>query len=705
MTSYRCSLKNNEGLTIFLHKSLERVTTKIKCVNKKFLMIIIKCDTPLLLVNLHAPSTSDIRTKTLFFNKLANKIKNIFNNNRYNPLRNMKIIIGGDFNLKIRGIKKISSHKDYLTSLTNLLNTEIIDAYEYINPHCLNPTYISYSKRKQTNNLNTNTKKLKDSILDYFYIDIKLKNKIHACNLLTNNYYNSDHEPLSLKITLNNFNANYPIHKHIFQERLKTRAIDHKQLKNILSTNAVKPLTNFKKELLSNSNPTIIEVNNILTKFTKNLYLELKKHLEVTKSPSNKRDKFKYIHHPEIVKLKRERKKWKKKKNNQKLINKLTANPDYEITPLEQVLIKNNFILLKLPPHKDILTFSDLLIIKDELNIKLSILTKNINKIILKMRIKNENKFLKKLNNNGDKQNKNFFNFIKNLNNNNSEINYLSKTSNGKTIYFDTNSSMIMHMHDTWQEVFKYTGFGSFGLPISYKQYPYPKINKPNDNITLTEVTKAIQNSNSYSSPGMSNIGAEIYKHGPTQTPQVLLQLFKTIWKLEQIPLTWKKAKMIMFQKKEKVSNALDFRPITLLDTEYKLYTSILNHKLNQQLEENDVISDLQFGFRKNRTTNMAHRLFHNIIEHSKIHNKNLFIIYIDFQKAFDSVEHWAIEEALEMAGISTKLSKNIMSLYDNLVSEIITTFGSIEIFINKGVRQGDGLSTTIFITFINSPP
>ena len=111
---------------------------------------------------------------------------------------------------------------------------------------------------------------------------------------------------------------------------------------------------------------------------------------------------------------------------------------------------------------------------------------------------------------------------------------------------------------------------------------------------------------------------------------------------------------------------------------------------------------DNQFGFRKNRTMGMAHRLYHNIIQYSINNNKNLFVLYIDFKKAFDSVEHWAIYKMLSDYGISDKLKQNIMSLYTSLRAEINMPYGNIIININRGVRQGDGLSTLLYILFIN---
>ena len=111
---------------------------------------------------------------------------------------------------------------------------------------------------------------------------------------------------------------------------------------------------------------------------------------------------------------------------------------------------------------------------------------------------------------------------------------------------------------------------------------------------------------------------------------------------------------------------------------------------------------DNQFGFRKHKTTGIVHRLYHNIIQYSINKNRDLFSLYIDFKKAFDSVEHWAIGKMLSDYEISEKLKNNIQTLYFSLRAEIKMPFGKTVINLNRGVRQGDGLFTLLYILFIN---
>ena len=71
-----------------------------------------------------------------------------------------------------------------------------------------------------------------------------------------------------------------------------------------------------------------------------------------------------------------------------------------------------------------------------------------------------------------------------------------------------------------------------------------------------------------------------------------------------------------------------------------KLFTTILNDRLLEWVEDNQLITDYQFGFRKNRRTLDALFITHTISVLSHVRRKPMFVAFIDFAKAFDSVQH-----------------------------------------------------------------
>lgn len=84
-----------------------------------------------------------------------------------------------------------------------------------------------------------------------------------------------------------------------------------------------------------------------------------------------------------------------------------------------------------------------------------------------------------------------------------------------------------------------------------------------------------------------------------------------------------------------------NYRPITLLSCLGKLFTSILNNRLSKFLENNEILSENQAGFRKNYSTLDHVFTLNSKIEIFRYYKKKIYCIFIDFAQAFDSL--WRI--------------------------------------------------------------
>ena len=91
------------------------------------------------------------------------------------------------------------------------------------------------------------------------------------------------------------------------------------------------------------------------------------------------------------------------------------------------------------------------------------------------------------------------------------------------------------------------------------------------------------------------------------------------------------------------------------------------------------------------------------ILRNRKLQNKSTFLCYIDYKKAFDSVERHLLLFKLSQAGITGNMYSEISSLYSNPRSRVILNEYETEYFdCPVGVKQGDCLSPTLFAIFIN---
>ena len=114
--------------------------------------------------------------------------------------------------------------------------------------------------------------------------------------------------------------------------------------------------------------------------------------------------------------------------------------------------------------------------------------------------------------------------------------------------------------------------------------------------------------------------------------------------------------------------------------------------------------SDVQFGFRHNhRTTDSIFILKTLINKYLNLSKKQIFVCFVDFRKAFDSVWRNALFYKMLSNGIGGKMINIVKKMYTNSRSSVKVNGQCTEYFnIDRGVRQGDSLSPTLFNIYVN---
>ena len=134
-----------------------------------------------------------------------------------------------------------------------------------------------------------------------------------------------------------------------------------------------------------------------------------------------------------------------------------------------------------------------------------------------------------------------------------------------------------------------------------------------------------------------------------------------------------------------------------------KLFTSILNDRLNAFLNVCGVLNENQAGFRKVYST--THHIFtlKCLIDLCKFRTRKLFCAYVDYERAFDKINRIALWHKLIQSNISGKLLNVIKSMYANIKS-CVSNGGMMSDFFSSGVgvRQGENLSPILFALFVN---
>ena len=165
---------------------------------------------------------------------------------------------------------------------------------------------------------------------------------------------------------------------------------------------------------------------------------------------------------------------------------------------------------------------------------------------------------------------------------------------------------------------------------------------------TVAEINKAIQETKCGKAPGLDGIPADIYKHGGSELRHQLLSLFNDCLKGGVLPQDFKDALIVTVYKKKGDRNECgNYRGISLLVIAGKILAKIILGRIKQISEE--VLPESQCGFRANRSTIDMIFTLRQLQERSIEQQRPLYIVYVDFSKAFDTVDRDTLWEVLKI--------------------------------------------------------
>jgi hypothetical protein len=181
--------------------------------------------------------------------------------------------------------------------------------------------------------------------------------------------------------------------------------------------------------------------------------------------------------------------------------------------------------------------------------------------------------------------------------------------------------------------------------------------------------------------------------------------IYNKIYNTGEYPSDWCKGYIVPIHKKGPTNDPSNYRGITIINVISKIFSLLLRNRLNKWCEHENVFCENQFGFRDNRSTSDAIFLLHTIIQKVLHAKSKLWCVFIDYQKAFDTVIHDALWVKLVESGVSSKLVTMVKSIYANVSScvKISADMSMTDFFnVSLGVKQGEPLSPLLFILFIN---
>ena len=220
----------------------------------------------------------------------------------------------------------------------------------------------------------------------------------------------------------------------------------------------------------------------------------------------------------------------------------------------------------------------------------------------------------------------------------------------------------------------------------------------------IGEVILAIKSLKKGKSSGVDLLNPEIFIEGSDILAPILCRLFNYMFENSVYPESWTKGIIVPVPKKGNLNDANNYRGITLTSIFSKIFSLLLDNRLREWAEENDLLSECQFGFRKQKSTVDCIYILHSIINKVILaENRKLYCSFIDFRKAFDLVYRNGIWYKLITNGVSCKMVYMLQAIYKS-VKSCVKVKGSLSEFFDSymGVKQGEPLSPLLFIFFIN---
>ena len=218
--------------------------------------------------------------------------------------------------------------------------------------------------------------------------------------------------------------------------------------------------------------------------------------------------------------------------------------------------------------------------------------------------------------------------------------------------------------------------------------------------ITTNEVKKQLIGMKNGKATGPDGLKIELYKclSEDEEVLQTLTHTLNEILRHREVPEQWKRSKTIMIEKKVKPT-IRDFRPIALTNASYKIFMGLIKDKIEKHIAENKLVNEYQAGATRGRRAADNLFMLNYCIEESYTDKKSLFIISIDYSKAFDSLDRGKIIEVLKEYKIHESVIDVIAKIYQGDSTDIyINRKMYTKMEITSGIRQGCNASALLFV-------
>ena len=218
--------------------------------------------------------------------------------------------------------------------------------------------------------------------------------------------------------------------------------------------------------------------------------------------------------------------------------------------------------------------------------------------------------------------------------------------------------------------------------------------------ITRKEREIALKNMKNNKSPGSDGLPVEFYKTFWQELNPMLLDSLNSSYEVGELSPSQKRRILFLIFKKNDKHMLKNWRPISLLNTDYKILTHVLANRLKVVIRK--LIHTDQNGYIKGRNIAYNIRLIQDVIDYFENDNMEGAILFLDFQKAFDTVNHEFLFTVLEKFNFGKSYIKWVKTIYNKAESCLSNNGWTSKPFeIQRGIRLRCPLSALLFLLVV----
>ena len=191
-----------------------------------------------------------------------------------------------------------------------------------------------------------------------------------------------------------------------------------------------------------------------------------------------------------------------------------------------------------------------------------------------------------------------------------------------------------------------------------------PQDSEDLDNLlTPDELDLAVKQLSNNKAPGLDGLSCEFFQHFWPLLKNDLLSVFNHAITSGNLPQSFQRSIISLIPKKGDLSDIANWRPISLLNTDYKLFAKLLANRLKQYIE--CIIHYDQSYCVPGRSIYDNILLVKDIINYSNFNDTPLAVLNLDQKKAFDNVDHGYLFDTMRVMGFGDRFIYYVKLLYN----------------------------------------